>query len=112
MDNYATETDLEKIISRYVELLLDDVLITEIILFGSYAKGRADKDSDIDLAVISPDFGENVLRDLQLLSRKKIKVDPRIEAIAYHPNAIHKAEAGTFISEIIRTGKKVYPKKH
>ncbi|MEW6662536.1 MAG: nucleotidyltransferase domain-containing protein [Bacillota bacterium] len=84
MDNYATETDLEKIVNKYVELLQNDIRVAEVILFGSYAKGHANKDSDIDLAVISPDFGENVLRDLQLLSRKKIKVDPRIEAIAYH----------------------------
>ncbi len=50
----------EKIISEVIEykklLEADNLPITGVYIFGSYAKGNARKNSDIDVAVISPDF--------------------------------------------------------
>ncbi|HEX9975403.1 MAG TPA: nucleotidyltransferase domain-containing protein, partial [bacterium] len=42
-------------------LALEDrkIRIAKIILYGSQISGIAHKDSDIDIAVISPDFGKD-----------------------------------------------------
>jgi uncharacterized protein len=53
------------------------------VLFGSYARGEARKESDIDLVVIAPEFDHN--RDIE--SRQRLWVatgdaDDRIEPIA------------------------------
>ncbi len=48
------------------------------LLFGSYAKGNYNDDSDIDIAVILKDY--NNLIDIQLdLMRIRRKIDNRIE---------------------------------
>ena len=52
-----------------------------IILFGSYAEGRARPESDIDLAVISRDFGRDRLKEGSLLNLVGSQIDYRIEAI-------------------------------
>lgn len=52
------------------------------VLFGSFANGRADKWSDIDLIVIAPEF--DAPRDFELISnlwRATITADNRIEPI-------------------------------
>lgn len=50
----------------------------KIYLFGSYAKGNYNQDSDIDIAVILKDYGN--LNDIQLdLMRLRRNIDSRIE---------------------------------
>ena len=41
-----------KIAKSYVELIRQKYQIENVILFGSYAKGTNNADSDIDLAII------------------------------------------------------------
>lgn len=52
------------------ELLLNHrIRINKIVLFGSYSKNNAKSESDIDLAVISPDFtGKDTFERAGLLS--------------------------------------------
>jgi predicted nucleotidyltransferase len=52
-----------------------------IVLFGSHAKNLAGPHSDIDLAVISRDFGKDRFQEGSLLSRVAVKVHPDIEAL-------------------------------
>jgi predicted nucleotidyltransferase len=79
----------------------------EVILFGSYAKGKATDDSDIDLLVISDSkerFFERqatvrrLLRDL----KRRIPVSP----IVLTPEEIEerKRHGDQFINEILETG--------
>lgn len=60
----AKQLSLEKkelnLINKYVDLLKKKgIKVSQVILFGSHAKGNAKPDSDIDIAVISPEFGQN-----------------------------------------------------
>jgi len=49
-----------------------------IILFGSYAKGNYNEDSDIDIAVVLKDYSS--MNDIQLeLMRLRRTIDSRIE---------------------------------
>ncbi len=43
----------------YLDLVRKDLPISAVYLFGSHAKGTAHKDSDIDIAIISPSFGKD-----------------------------------------------------
>ena len=54
-------------------------------LFGSHAKGYAQRGSDIDLAVISPDLSGDWLDDFCFLTRIADDIDPRIEVIPFRP---------------------------
>jgi predicted nucleotidyltransferase len=53
--------DIRKIIENYLKDLSSEIDIDKAILFGSYAKGNYNSDSDIDLAVFSDAF-KNVER--------------------------------------------------
>ncbi len=53
--------------------------VSEAYLFGSVAKGSADKDSDIDLAVVSRDFQGIRYHDIKKISKHRRKVDSRLE---------------------------------
>ena len=55
----------------------------QAILFGSFARGEARPDSDIDLAVIAPEFDGSRKRELtNLLWQLRAMTDSRIEPIA------------------------------
>ena len=104
---------VEKVISReimdsiekYIEKISQYYKIEGIILFGSYAKGTQNEDSDIDIAVISSDF-KNIIQDGADLIGLTWKIDTRIEP---HPIKTEDYENITtpFIQEVINTGIKV-----
>lgn len=60
--------------------------VDKMILFGSYAKGTANPRSDIDLAVVSPQFGHDDVEEMQLLWKKTRFADVRIEPFPLSPD--------------------------
>ncbi len=60
-------------------MLKNGVNFRKIILFGSYAADSPRKDSDIDIAVVSGDFGKDRFEERVLLSKIAYYVDARIE---------------------------------
>lgn len=99
---------VKKEINNFVNLLQkEQIKISQVILFGSFAKGRPKNYSDIDLAVVSPDFGKDTHKEMVFLAHLSWKVSDRIEAIPvaeknmqmkYHP----------LVGEIKKYGKVVY----
>lgn len=71
----------EKLINYYLALRANGVCVDLIILFGSYATGEARKNSDIDVAVISRNFGKNRFNEGLKINRIASEVDSHIEAI-------------------------------
>lgn len=53
--------------------------IKKLIIFGSYAKGKARPESDIDICVVSPKFGKDSVKELQFLFKIRRGIDSRIE---------------------------------
>ena len=92
-------------IEKYIEKIRQYYEIEAIILFGSYAKGTENEDSDIDIAVISSDF-KNIIQDGADLIGFTWKIDTRIEP---HPIRTEDYEniAIPLVQEIINTGIKV-----
>lgn len=62
-------------------LISKNITPDAILLFGSYAKNCAHNNSDIDIAVVSRDFGNDRIEEGALLNQIASKIDFRIEAI-------------------------------
>ncbi|MHB8763298.1 MAG: nucleotidyltransferase domain-containing protein [Deferrisomatales bacterium] len=70
-------------VRRYLEAVQTNGIPVRFgVVFGSYADGRADQWSDIDLVVVSPTFdAPRDRRDVDLLWRLSARIDSRIEPI-------------------------------
>lgn len=92
-------------IRKYVNKLHKHYKTDAVILFGSYAKGCQNADSDIDIAILSQDWTD-IIEDGAKLVGLTWKIDTRIEP---HPILTKDYEnvATPFIKEIIDTGIKV-----
>lgn len=99
--------NLKRVLKVYRQELEKKIRVKKMILFGSYARGRPHDYSDVDLAVISPDFKGGTERDFLLLARAAREVTPLIEAFPYTPGELKHRQRGGFLDEIIRTGKTV-----
>jgi len=75
--------------------------IDKTILFGSMATGRNSEDSDIDLALFSSSFTNNILDNLDLIATVNIHF-PDIEVHAY-PTERHQRD-GILMEQIRNTG--------
>lgn len=84
-----------KIIERFLNALREnDIYVDKVILYGSYAKGRQRIDSDIDVAVISRDFGKDLVEEGMMLFRIAGDIDTRIEPV---PVSIESYEKDTWM---------------
>ena len=92
-------------IQKYIEKISQYYKIEAIILFGSYAKGTENEDSDIDIAIISSDFND-IIEDGAKLIGLTWKIDTRIEP---HPilSEDYKKVSDPFVREVVDTGIKV-----
>ena len=107
----ASAIDLERAIREFAKSLEAGIRIEAIVLYGSYARGTAYEQSDIDIAVVSPDFeGLPINRRQDIIARLERHTDPRISPIGYPSSEYHNPGPHSFLREIIRTGKVVYPK--
>ena len=71
--------ELLRLIKRYSEALSRTMEVDAIYLFGSYSRGTASLDSDIDLLVVSPDFSANLVENQLKLLRVRREIDYWIE---------------------------------
>lgn len=75
----APKDDLEKVIRIFLDEIRKTYRLDSAYLFGSHAKGTSNQWSDIDLAVVSPDFSEDLYEELLALMRLAAEIDDRIE---------------------------------
>lgn len=74
------------LIKKYKDVLQNEgIPVSRMILFGSYAKGKAKPWSDVDVCVVSNIFGKNTHEELVRLMRLTSSVDDMIEPHPYHP---------------------------
>jgi uncharacterized protein len=80
--------------------------IERVIIFGSYAKGKAGKWSDIDVALVSKDFTGVRFYDRKRLNRYLVKTDSRIEP---HPFTTEDfSRDNLFVDQILKDGIEIY----
>ena len=101
---------IDKILNQLIKTLEENgIKVHQVILYGSFARGNAGRYSDIDVAVISPDFqGKGILRRQELLGEAIFSLGEPIEALGYSPQECKNPDPLSFLSEILKTGKIVY----
>lgn len=106
-----TKRQAEKVIERMVDKLAREYHPERIVLFGSYAYGSPDPDSDIDLLIIK-DTSERFIK--RMVAVRRILTDPKrsiaLEPIVLTPQEVSRqlAKGDQFIAEIMDKGKVLY----
>lgn len=102
MDKNAAFENVKKYI---VFLRENDFDIRKAYLFGSYAKGNFNDDSDIDLAVVMNNLSNSYTMQVELMKISR-KFDTRIE-----PHPFDEADfdsSNPFVHEILNTGIQIF----
>ena len=60
---------VRQLVKEYSKLVVANMIVNKIILYGSYARGNARKDSDIDVAVVVPrsSISKDIIDDMATL---------------------------------------------
>ncbi len=99
--------NIRNIIEDYLRDLHSEIKVEKAILFGSYAKGTYDEDSDIDLAIFSDYFKDmNRVEGIKYLLRKARKyrgID--LEPISFTKQDYE--ERIGFVQEVLKYGIKL-----
>lgn len=100
--------DFEQIkpaVNKYLKKLKEDLRIEKVILYGSFAEGKASKDSDVDLIVISPSFARmDDDERLKLLYRKSVGFPYDLHVYGLTAKEFDSASPLTTLGEIKKKG--------
>ena len=94
------------IIMGFVDAINKEKQVNKVILYGSYSRGDYSMDSDIDVAVISPDFTGDRTEDQYWLMQKRRSIDLRLEPMPFKPEDF--VPDDPFVREIIETGIEIF----
>lgn len=87
-------------IKDYADLLKKKgIKVEKMILFGSYSKGKATSWSDIDLCVVSSEFGRKPWLEAKKLNRLALEVDENLQPFPFNPSDLND-KYSTLIAEI------------
>ncbi len=98
--------EIANIVEKYIAIVKENYNVVAIILFGSYAKGMENEDSDIDIAVITDDIKTDKFDEEVKLTLLRRKIDNRIEPHIISINDYENDET-PFVVEVKNTGIKV-----
>ena len=88
----------------YAKLVGEQINPTKIVLYGSFAKGNWNENSDIDIAVIVNKIDDDFLELSKRLNKLTRNIDNRIEPVLLQ---IDEDRSG-FLSSILKTGITLY----
>jgi predicted nucleotidyltransferase len=94
-------------VKRYADYVRREFNVTKVILFGSYAKGTAREDSDIDVAVVFKSIDGDYLDVITRLSKIRRDVEHRIEPVALE----ELNDQSGFLKEITKSGVIIYARE-
>jgi predicted nucleotidyltransferase len=80
---------VQRSIRQFIVAVGKERRIAAAYLYGSEARGQAGPWSDIDVAVISPDFGDDLFAAQLALMRLAATLDERIEPRAFTPESFN-----------------------
>ena len=82
--------------------------VRQVILFGSYARGRRDLFTDLDLLVVMDSQLDFVARNAEIARRvhARVSVD-----LAYTPRELEELRERPFFVHVLATGKVLYERK-
>ncbi len=89
------EKEVVKKIEEFVKALKrDNINVAKVILYGSRASGKAHEYSDIDVAIVSPDFGKDRFEEGVRLFKIACEIDSLIEPV---PLSLESYEKDTWV---------------
>jgi predicted nucleotidyltransferase len=98
-----------RIVGQYVSDVRAALPIDKVYLYGSYANGTAQWDSDVDICFFSNSFASRTIMDvINRLFELKRKYN---KYIYLEPNAFPASELendNPFVKEILRTGREIF----
>lgn len=100
--------DLARNLESVVQQLASLPAVQKVILFGSYAAGRRDLFTDLDLLVIMESDLEFLPRNIALA--RQVHATVAMDLMAYTPEEIERMRDRPFIRHALKTGKVVYEK--
>ena len=92
--------DVINLAIQYAKIIRSNYQPDKIVLYGSYAKGTANEDSDIDIAVIYKKFNGDWLKTSSDLWRIAYEVSSLIEPIILESEN----DKSGFVSDVIKNG--------
>ena len=105
----TSQIELNQKLDDFVRRVQGRIRLEAVILYGSFAKGTANESSDVDIAVISPDFeGLSTWDRQEMIARATVGRAYRLAPIGYSSTEYHGPGPHSFLREIIRTGRVVY----
>ena len=91
-------------VERYADIVAKELSPAAVVLYGSYAKGNAHEDSDIDVAVIFNGFQGDWLKASSCLWRLRRGISYDIEPILLDSTQ----DKSGFVANIFKTGQVIY----
>ena len=99
--------DFLREIRQIVDQIVDHFSPSKVILFGSHARGRPVRDSDVDLLVITDEFlGPNA----SLKIRRAVEYSVPLDVLVYDcQHLTERMQSGDyFLQDIVESGKVLY----
>lgn len=88
-------------VKQFAAIVREHLPVCDVLLYGSYAKGRPRRYSDIDVAIVVDEYAGDLLGMKARLFRLRRRIDVRIEPLLVE----RKHDPARFLEEIARTGR-------
>ncbi len=115
MAGKKNKIELNDFLNKVVTKIVSNLDIDEILLFGSYARGQETDCSDIDVAVVSPEFDseKSMYSNAMKIYDKTDLLEPYLQLVPLASDRFYNetfVDPG-FIQSIKATGKKIYSRE-
>lgn len=99
--------EISEKINKFIESVIPEYNPEKIVLYGSYAKGTNNENSDIDIAVIVDEVKESFLEKEARLYKIRRGIDANIEPILLERNS----DKSGFINHILSYGQVLFTRR-
>ncbi len=103
------QKDLKDALDRITNKLSENPNIHKVVLFGSYAIGRCDLLTDIDLLIVMDSDKDFVTRTAELYASLQAGVD--LDLLVYTPKEYEQTSKRPFLRNALSHGKVLYEKR-
>lgn len=98
--------DIVKDVKRYIEeLKKNGIPVQKVLLFGSWIRGSAKEESDVDIALISPVFSGDRFQDRRRIVPLRRMINNNIEPLPFTPQDFK--AGGILVDEIVQNSEEI-----
>ena len=102
----ASKDSIINDVKKYIDVLKKHgIPIQKALLFGSWSRGTAGEESDVDIALISTVFTGDRFYDRRKIVPLRRKINNKIEPMPFNPQTFDMG--GNLVDEIIRHGEEI-----